>query len=75
MVSPLISPLKTMEGCSVQTNDRNFADRGNRRSEAQWRSAVAELEGLGLVEDRAGKNEVFFVTDEGYRIADLLKQQ
>ncbi len=62
-----------MEGSSVQTNDRNFAERGNSRSEAQWRGAVAELSKLRLLEDRAGKREVF-VTDEGYRIADLLKQ-
>jgi hypothetical protein len=71
----VIMSLQTMEGSSVQTNGRDFAERGNTRSEAQWRDAVAELSKLRLLEDRAGKREVFFVTDEGYRIADLLKQQ
>jgi hypothetical protein len=67
--------LQALAGSSVQTNGRNFAEQGNARSEAQWRGAVAELSKLGLLEDRAGEDEVFFVTDEGYRIAELLKQQ
>lgn len=71
----VVMSLQTMEGSSVQTNGRNFAERGNARSEAQWRSAVADLSKLGLLEDRAGKDEVFFVTDEGYRLAELLKQE
>jgi len=71
----VVMSLQTLAGSSVQTNGRNFAEQGNARSEAQWRGAVAELSKLGLLEDRAGKDEVFFVTDEGYRIAELLKQQ
>jgi hypothetical protein len=65
--------LQTMEGISVQTNGRNFTERGNSRSEAQWTGAIRELSRRRLVEDRAGKGEVFFVTDEGYQVADLLK--
>lgn len=71
----VVMSLQTLAGSSVQTNGRNFAEQGNARSEAQWRGAVAELSKSGLLEDRAGKDEVFFVTDEGYRIAELLKQQ
>ena len=71
----VVMSLQTMEGSSVQTNGRNFAERENSRSEAQWRGAVAELDKLRLIEDRAGKGEIYFVTDEGYRMADLLKQQ
>lgn len=70
----VIMSLQTMEGSSVQTNGRDFVQ-GGARSVAQWRGAVTELVGLGLIEDRAGKDEVFFVTDEGYRVAELLKQQ
>lgn len=70
----VIMSLETMEGSHVQTNERNFAS-GEARSAAQWKSAVTELNRLGLTEDRGGKGEVFFVTDEGYRVADLLKQQ
>src|ERR1019366_8748475 len=71
----VVMSLQALAGSSVQTNGRNFAEQGNARSEAQWRGAVAELSKLGLLEDRAGEDEVFFVTDEGYSIAELLKQQ
>jgi hypothetical protein len=70
----VIMSLQTLQGSHVQTNGRDFIE-GGPRSEAQWRSAVAELHRLGLLEDRAGKNEVFFVTDAGYRTAEALNQQ
>ena len=66
-----IMSLRTMDGAHVQTNGRDFV-RGGARGEAQWRAAVEELENLGLIEDRAGQGELFYVTDEGYRITDLL---
>jgi hypothetical protein len=65
--------LQMMAGCAVQTNNRGFIESGNARSEARWRSAVDELERTGLLEDRGGDHELFFVTGEGYRVADLLK--
>ena len=70
----VIMSLQTLQGSHVQTNGREFVE-GGPRSEAQWRGAVAELHRLGLLEDRAGKNEVFFVTDAGYRTAELLNQR
>jgi hypothetical protein len=70
----VIMSLQTLQGSHVQTNGRDFVE-GGPRSEAQWRGAVAELHRLGLLEDRAGKNEVFFVTDAGYRTAEVLNQQ
>lgn len=69
----VIMRLGTMGGTHVQTNQRGFVEAGNIRSAARWRGAVDELHKLGLVEDRAGKGEVFFVTDAGYRAADLLR--
>jgi len=69
-----IMSLQTLGGSHIQTNERAFPT-GDARSAAQWKGAVADLERLGLTEDRAGTGEVFFVTDEGYRVADLLKQQ
>ena len=69
----VIMRLGTLGGTHVQTNQRTFVESGNVRSAARWRGAVDELHNLGLVEDRAGKGEVFFVTDAGYRIGDLLK--
>jgi hypothetical protein len=67
----VVMNIQTLSGAYVQTNGRNFVQ-GGPREEAQWRGAVRELERLGLVEDRAGKGEVFFVTDEGYRTAEIL---
>lgn len=60
-------------GYHVQTNGKDFVERGNPRSEARWKGAVAELRQEGLIEDRGYKGEVFSVTDEGYRVADLLQ--
>jgi hypothetical protein len=69
----VIMSLQTLQGSHVQTNGRDFVE-GGPRSEAQWRGAVAELHRLGLVEDRAGTGEVFFVTDAGYRTAEVLNE-
>jgi hypothetical protein len=71
----VVMSLQTMEGASVQTNGKNFAERGNPRSEAQWRRAVEALSEHGLLEDRAGKGEIYFVTDQGYEMADRLKER
>jgi len=60
-------------GLVVQASGRNFAKEGDPRSEARWESAIKELEELGFVEDRGNKREVFAVTDEGFRVADLLR--
>ena len=67
--------LETMQGAHVQTNNREFVVGGDAKTAARWRGAVDELRRLRLAEDRVGKGEVFFVTDEGYRVADLLRQQ
>ncbi len=65
--------LETMDGSHVQTNERSFTEPGDVRSAARWRGAVDELQRTGLLEDRAGKGEVFFVTDGGYRIGEFMK--
>jgi hypothetical protein len=62
----------TMGGLSVETNGRDFVSKGDARSEAQWRRAVQELSQRGLLERRDARGEVFSITDEGYRVGDLL---
>lgn len=64
--------LATLGGTFVQANGREFVEGGDPRSEAQWRGAVDELQREGLVEDRTGKGELFFVTDRGYEAVDSL---
>jgi hypothetical protein len=70
----VVMSLQTLDGYHVQTNGQNFA-KGDARSAAQWKSAVEELERLDLIEDRGGDREVFFVTDPGYRVSELLRQR
>lgn len=62
--------LGTFGGTFVKTNGRNFVADNSPRSAALWRGAVDELHRLGALEDRAGKGEIFFVTAEGYAVAD-----
>lgn len=68
----VIIKIGTLDGAHVQTNGRDFVESDDARSEAKWRAAVDELHHSRFVEDRAGKGEVFFVTDVGYEAADIL---
>ncbi len=72
--SGVVMRLHTFGGTTVQTNEKQFAEQDNPRSEAAWEAAVEELEGHGLLQDRAMKGEVYFITHEGHRIADILIQ-
>jgi hypothetical protein len=65
--------IRHLGGLIVQAGGRNFAIEGDARSEARWEGVIGELERLGLVEDRGYKREVFAVTDEGFRVADLFR--
>jgi hypothetical protein len=63
----------TQQGDKVSTNGREFIQPSDTKSSARWRGAVDELTRLGLIEDRSHDRKMLFVTDEGYRAADLLK--
>jgi hypothetical protein len=54
----------------VQGGSKAFADPSDPRSIATWRGVVEELFGRGLLEDRGGKHEVFFLTGDAYKIVD-----
>ena len=60
-------------GLSVQTNGKQLLENSNPRSEARWEAAIRELEQLGFIEDNGYKGEIYRVTNEGYRAADLLR--
>lgn len=70
----IVMRLHTFGGTTIQTNEKQFAEQGNPRSEAAWGAAVEQLVNHGLIEDRAMKGEVFFMTHEGYKVADFLRQ-
>jgi hypothetical protein len=59
----------------IQTNGRSFVEPGDPRSEARWRGALDEIHRLSLIEDRGNKRGVFAVTNDGYRVAEHLRQQ
>lgn len=55
-------------GLRVEVDSKNFADKGNRRSEALWEEVVKELVENGLIkEDAPG---IYLVTHAGFLTAD-----
>src|SRR5207237_10313995 len=56
---------EAMGGLSVETNERDFVERGNRRSEVQWRKAVRELVVAGFGEHRGMGGQIFEGSEEG----------
>ncbi|MEE9296413.1 MAG: hypothetical protein V3W34_15835 [Phycisphaerae bacterium] len=70
----LVLMARYLGGMSVQTNGKNFIEQGNPRSEAMWEGAIQELCDLALFQERGHKGEVFSITNEGYRVADLLRE-
>jgi len=65
--------LLTMSGLGIQTNGRQFTDRGNPRSEAIWDGALRQLRDLELLKDVGHKGEIFTLTAKGYEIADRIE--
>lgn len=68
----VIMRLAHLGGTDVQAGGRNFVESNNRRTVAKWEAAVEELEREGLTEDKTGRNQVYFVTHEGFRVADTV---
>ena len=65
--------VRTMGWVSIQTGGQSFGER-NPQSISQWLEAVAELESLGFLEDRAGNEELYFVTHQGFKLISELKE-
>lgn len=60
-------------GKGISANGKSFTERRNARSEAAGEAALRQLEEHGLVEAASYKREAFDVTEEGYRVADMIK--
>lgn len=58
-------------GISIDAGGQSFTE-DTHRSVARWSGAVEELKCAGLIEDRAGKRELYFVTRKGFRVIDEL---
>jgi predicted nucleotide-binding protein len=61
------------EGLIVQVNQLQFAETGNRKSEARWREAVDELVRLRLITRPSPDCDILDVTHAGYEYADKLR--
>lgn len=58
----------------VQTNGKQFGERGNSRSQADWEAAINELHSLELLQEEGYSGESFTVTSFGYKVADILRE-
>lgn len=68
----VILHVRTFGGTGVQTNGKNFVTSNERREAAKWEAALSELIGAALIVDVGYKGEVFELTAEGYKWADVL---
>ena len=62
----------SLGGTQVEAGGQNFTEGGDRRTIALWEAAIEELEREGLLVDKAGKRQLYFVTNKGYQIAESL---
>lgn len=67
--------VRTKDGLTVRTNEKNFVDQKDPRTEARWEAAVRQLTDLRFLQDVGHKGEVFAVTGDGYEMADHLRKQ
>ena len=67
-----IRVIRTFGGLSVSAGGREFAEAGDRRSEARWEAAIEELERVGFVKALTYKREIFEVTYRGYKFVDAV---
>lgn len=66
--------IRHSSGCILKAGGQNLYEGNSPREAARWEGALQELLGVGLVQVRGYKGEVFEVTREGYQVADQLKQ-
>lgn len=65
----------TRSGPSITTHGVEFAEKGTPRECARWKSALEKLERYHLIEAASYKRQVFKVTDQGYKVADVAKEK
>lgn len=68
----VIVKTRTLGGTFIETNERNLIEEQQPREVTRWEDALSRLLTLALVEDKAGKGQIFSVTHRGYEVADYL---
>lgn len=69
-----ILKVEYLSGSHIQTNGKSFGGE-SRRDYVAWEAALIQLFSAGLITSRGYKGEVFEVTDQGYKLADRIKNQ
>lgn len=60
-------------GTDLQTNEKNLIEANSPKEVAKWEGALRELIDHDLVIERGSKGEVFELSNEGYKLADLIE--
>jgi hypothetical protein len=68
----MIMRLQHLSGTSISSNNISFSEESNPRSVALWEGAIRDLENFGFIEAASYKREIFNMTREGYKAAELL---
>ena len=68
----IILKVPSFGGLHITTNNKDFGERRNPRSEAKWKQAISDLLDIRLIEDPKGKDKSFLVTEKGFQVADKL---
>src|SRR3954454_8688962 len=71
----VVMRFRTASGLHIKTNDLDFVAGRDPRTETRWYGALSELIESGFVEDRAGKGEVFWLTNRGYDEVDSITSE
>lgn len=65
--------VRYLGGTDIQTNGKNLITKLDRRHVAKWEDALQELLTAKLVVARGHKGEIYEVSNEGYKIADMIE--
>jgi hypothetical protein len=71
----LVLQYRTNKGLRIETNGWNLAEGSDAKTQTRWAAALRQLREFGLLQERGSKGEVFSVTDEGFRVAELVSGQ
>ena len=62
-------------GKLIQTNGKQFIEKGDPREIARWESAIEELVNYELIRDEGYEGKTYKITNLGYKIADIIKAE
>lgn len=71
--SGMIIKMAYIGGQHLLTNEKQFGDSRDRRSQARWEHALEQLENERLVVAAGDKRQIFKLTERGYQLADKIR--